>query len=110
MFQYLTDKDVFECRYEGHLTNQSYCRGETLGGGGALQGKLKVERGPRFTQKLDGLFYDSKLPAEAMEGYYPLSSADEAASTELEFQDSCSCRYLPFHSAPLSWLLLTSYQ
>ena len=51
-----------------------------------------------------------KLPAEAMEGYHPWSPADEAASIELEFQDSCSCRYLPFHSAPLSWLLLTSYQ
>ena len=70
VFRYLTDKDVFERYYKGHLAKRLLL-GRSVSDDAERQmlGKLKVECGHQFTQKLEGMFNDMKLSAETMEGY-----------------------------------------
>ena len=70
VFRYLTDKDVFERYYKGHLAKR-LLMGRSISDDAERQmlGKLKVECGHQFTQKLEGMFNDMKLSAETMEGY-----------------------------------------
>lgn len=70
MFRYLTDKDVFERYYKGHLAKRLLL-GRSISDDVERQmlGKLKVECGHQFTQKLEGMFNDMKLSTETMEGY-----------------------------------------
>lgn len=70
VFRYLSDKDVFERYYKGHLAKRLLL-GRSVSDDAERQmlGKLKVECGHQFTQKLEGMFNDMKLSAETMEGY-----------------------------------------
>lgn len=70
VFRYLTDKDVFERYYKGHLAKRLLL-GRSVSDDAERQmlGKLKVECGHQFTQKLEGMFNDMKLSTETMEGY-----------------------------------------
>lgn len=70
MFRYLTDKDVFERYYKGHLAKRLLL-GRSISDDAERQmlGKLKVECGHQFTQKLEGMFNDMKLSTETMDGY-----------------------------------------
>lgn len=70
VFRYLTDKDVFERYYKGHLAKRLLL-GRSVSDDAERQmlGKLKVECGQQFTQKLEGMLNDMKLSAETMEGY-----------------------------------------
>ena len=70
VFRYLADKDVFERYYKGHLAKRLLL-GRSVSDDAERQmlGKLKVECGHQFTQKLEGMFNDMKLSAETMEGY-----------------------------------------
>jgi len=70
VFRYLSDKDVFERYYKGHLAKRLLL-GRSVSDDAERQmlGKLKVECGHQFTQKLEGMFNDIKLSAETMDGY-----------------------------------------
>jgi cullin 3 len=70
VFRYLTDKDVFERYYKGHLAKRLLL-GRSVSDDAERQmlGKLKVECGHQFTQKLEGMFNDMKLSTETMDGY-----------------------------------------
>ena len=70
MFRYLSDKDVFERYYKGHLAKRLLLgRSVSHDAERQMLGKLKVECGHQFTQKLEGMFNDMKLSVETMEGY-----------------------------------------
>ena len=70
VFRYLTDKDVFERYYKGHLAKRLLLgRSVSHDAERQMLGKLKVECGHQFTQKLEGMFNDMKLSAETMDGY-----------------------------------------
>ena len=70
VFRYLTDKDVLECYYKGHIVKRLLL-GRSVSNDAERQmlGKLKDECGHQFTQKLEGMFNDMKLSTETMEGY-----------------------------------------
>ena len=61
---------MFERYYKGHLAKRLLL-GRSVSDDAERQmlGKLKVECGHQFTQKLEGMFNDMKLSAETMEGY-----------------------------------------
>lgn len=70
IFRYLTDKDVFERYYKGHLAKRLlHGRSVSDDAERGMLVKLKVECGFQFTQKLEGMFNDLKLSAETMEAY-----------------------------------------
>ncbi|KAJ7066932.1 Cullin-domain-containing protein [Mycena amicta] len=70
VFRYITEKDVFERYYKGHLAKR-LLHGRSVSDD-AEQGmltKLKVECGYQFTQKLEGMFHDMKLSEDTMKAY-----------------------------------------
>lgn len=70
VFRYVTEKDVFERYYKGHLAKRLLqSRSVSDDAEREMLGRLKVECGYQFTQKLEGMFNDIKLSAEAMESY-----------------------------------------
>ncbi len=70
VFRFITDKDVFERYYKGHLAKRLLTgRSVSDDAERGMLGKLKVECGYQFTQKLEGMFHDMKLSADAMEAY-----------------------------------------
>ena len=85
VFRYLTDKDVFERYYKGHLAKRLLLgRSVSDDAERGMLAKLKVECGYQFTQKLEGMFHDMRISADTMEAYrdrlaatvvrYPLNS------------------------------------
>lgn len=70
MFRYVTEKDVFERYYKGHLSKRLLqSRSVSEDAEREMLSRLKVECGYQFTQKLEGMFNDIKLSDEAMESY-----------------------------------------
>lgn len=70
IFRFLTDKDVFERYYKGHLAKRLlHGRSVSDDAERGMLAKLKVECGFQFTQKLEGMFHDMKISAETMEAY-----------------------------------------
>lgn len=70
VFRYLTDKDVFERYYKGHLAKRLLLgRSVSDDAERGMLAKLKVECGYQFTQKLEGMFHDMKLSDDAMDAY-----------------------------------------
>lgn len=70
VFRYVTEKDVFERYYKGHLSKRLLqSRSVSEDTEREMLSRLKVECGYQFTQKLEGMFNDIKLSAEAMEIY-----------------------------------------
>ncbi|KAG6879880.1 pre-tRNA nuclear export protein [Termitomyces sp. T32_za158] len=70
IFRFLTDKDVFERYYKGHLAKRLlHGRSVSDDAERGMLAKLKVECGFQFTQKLEGMFNDMKISAETMEAY-----------------------------------------
>lgn len=78
VFRYLTEKDVFERYYKGHLAKrllQSKSVSDDAERG--MLAKLKVESGFQFTQKLEGMFNDMRISEDIMGQYRAhLSQAD----------------------------------
>ncbi|CAE6537438.1 unnamed protein product [Rhizoctonia solani] len=65
IFRFIADKDVFERYYKAHLAKrllQSRSTDDEAERG--MIGKLKVECGFAFTQKLEGMFHDMRLSGE----------------------------------------------
>ena len=71
VFRYLTDKDVFERYYKGHLAKRLLL-GRSISDDAerGMLAKLKVECGYQFTQKLEGMFQDMRISADIMDGYH----------------------------------------
>lgn len=71
IFRYLTDKDMFERYYKGHLAKRLlYKRSVSDDAERGMLSKLKLESGNQFTSKLEGMFQDMKVSADAMEAYH----------------------------------------
>lgn len=70
VFRYLTDKDVFERYYKGHLAKRLLLgRSVSDDAERGMLAKLKVECGYQFTQKLEGMFHDMRISSDTMDRY-----------------------------------------
>ncbi|ETW83078.1 hypothetical protein HETIRDRAFT_474227 [Heterobasidion irregulare TC 32-1] len=70
VFRYITEKDVFERYYKGHLAKRLLLgRSVSDDAERGMLAKLKVECGYQFTQKLEGMFHDMKISSETMQSY-----------------------------------------
>ncbi|KAH9928310.1 Cullin-domain-containing protein [Fomitopsis serialis] len=70
IFRFLSDKDVFERYYKGHLAKRLLLgRSVSDDAERGMLAKLKVECGYQFTQKLEGMFHDMKISADTMHAY-----------------------------------------
>ncbi|KAI0649089.1 Cullin-domain-containing protein [Trametes meyenii] len=70
VFRFVTDKDVFERYYKGHLAKRLLLgRSVSDDAERGMLAKLKVECGYQFTQKLEGMFHDMKISADTMQAY-----------------------------------------
>ncbi|KAJ7035018.1 Cullin-domain-containing protein [Mycena alexandri] len=70
VFRYITEKDVFERYYKGHLAKRLLLgRSVSDDAERGMLAKLKVECGYQFTQKLEGMFHDMKLSEDTMKAY-----------------------------------------
>jgi cullin 3 len=70
VFRYISDKDIFERYYKGHLAKR-LLQGRSVSDDAerGMLAKLKVECGYQFTQKLEGMFNDMKISADHMKEY-----------------------------------------
>lgn len=70
VFRYITEKDVFERYYKGHLAKRLLLgRSVSDDAERGMLAKLKVECGFQFTQKLEGMFNDMKISSDHMKAY-----------------------------------------
>lgn len=70
VFRFLTDKDIFERYYKGHLAKRLLLgRSVSDDAERGMLAKLKVECGYQFTQKLEGMFHDMKISSDTMQAY-----------------------------------------
>ncbi|KAG6820945.1 hypothetical protein H0H93_009181 [Arthromyces matolae] len=70
IFRFLTDKDIFERYYKGHLAKRLlHGRSVSDDAERGMLAKLKVECGFQFTQRLEGMFHDMKISADNMDAY-----------------------------------------
>ncbi|KAJ7170656.1 Cullin-domain-containing protein [Mycena crocata] len=70
VFRYITEKDVFERYYKGHLAKRLLLgRSVSDDAERGMLAKLKIECGYQFTQKLEGMFHDMKLSEDTMKAY-----------------------------------------
>ncbi|CUA73402.1 Cullin-3 [Rhizoctonia solani] len=70
IFRFISDKDVFERYYKAHLAKrllQSRSTDDDAERG--MIGKLKIECGFAFTQKLEGMFHDIRLSGELTDSF-----------------------------------------
>lgn len=84
VFRFLTDKDVFERYYKGHLAKRLLLgRSVSDDAERGMLAKLKVECGFQFTQKLEGMFQDIRISVDTMQAYREHLSAIEVCSTNI---------------------------
>ena len=99
VFRYLTDKDVFERYYKGHLAKRLLLgRSVSDDAERGMLAKLKVECGYQFTQKLEGMFQDMRISADIMDGYRNHLQNTTVRIATLEMAD----RLIVRHSLPQS--------
>ncbi|CCM00091.1 uncharacterized protein FIBRA_02118 [Fibroporia radiculosa] len=78
VFRFLTDKDVFERYYKGHLAKRLLLgRSVSDDAERGMLAKLKVECGYQFTQKLEGMFHDMKISSDTMQIVVTIVQAPE---------------------------------
>ena len=97
MFRYLSDRDVFERYYKGHLAKRLLLgRSVSDDAERGMLTKLKIECGTQFTQKLEGMFNDMRLSAETMDAYRDHLANTTVSQLELAYTTSfnISCRLL----------------
>lgn len=70
VFRFVTEKDIFERYYKGHLAKR-LLQGRSVSDDAerGMLAKLKVECGFQFTQKLEGMFHDMKISTDTMLAY-----------------------------------------
>ncbi|KAG6813913.1 hypothetical protein H0H92_005762 [Tricholoma furcatifolium] len=84
VFRFLTDKDIFERYYKGHLAKRLlHGRSVSDDAERGMLAKLKVECGFQFTQKLEGMFHDMKISGDTMEAYKSHLAKTDAPEIEL---------------------------
>lgn len=88
IFRFVTEKDVFEKYYKGHLAkrllnNRSVSDDAERG----MLAKLKTECGFQFTQKMEGMFNDMKLSAEATTDYMSKTTVGLVVASSLIISD-----------------------
>ncbi|KAG8678576.1 Cullin-3, partial [Ceratobasidium sp. 394] len=92
VFRFVSDKDVFERYYKAHLAKrllQSRVIDDEAERG--MLGKLKVECGFAFTQKLEGMFHDIRLSSELTESFRAFVQRiadDDDAATPIDMHTS----------------------
>lgn len=78
-FRFIAEKDVFEKYYKGHLAKRLlYGRSVSDDAERGMLAKLKAECGYQFTQKMEGMFNDMRVSAEASEDYMKKSTVSVA--------------------------------
>ncbi|EIN09693.1 Cullin-domain-containing protein [Punctularia strigosozonata HHB-11173 SS5] len=84
VFRYVTEKDVFERYYKGHLAKRLLL-GKSVSDDAerGMLAKLKVESGHQFTQKLEGMFTDMKVSADTMAAYRTYLNSKEAPDVDI---------------------------
>lgn len=71
VFRFITEKDVFERYYKSHLSKRLLTgRSVSDDAERGMLAKLKVECGVQFTQKMEGMFNDMKVSADATRDYH----------------------------------------
>lgn len=70
IFRFISEKDVFERYYKGHLSKR-LLHGRSISDDAEhnMLAKLKVESGVQFTQKMEGMFNDMKLSTDTTKAY-----------------------------------------
>ena len=80
VFRYIQEKDVFETYYKTHLAKRLlYGRSVSDEAEANMLGKLKVECGVQYTQKLEGMFNDMKVSADTMQAYHKYLESVQAS-------------------------------
>ncbi|KAF9237673.1 Cullin family-domain-containing protein [Melanogaster broomeanus] len=83
VFRYITEKDAFERYYKNHLAKRLlFGRSISDDAERDMLGKLKIECGSQFTQKLEGMINDMKISTETMQTYR--SYLENTSPPELE--------------------------
>ncbi|KAG5644385.1 hypothetical protein DXG03_008613 [Asterophora parasitica] len=100
VFRFLTDKDVFERYYKGHLAKR-LIQGRSVSDDAerGMLAKLKVECGFQFTQKLEGMFHDMKISEDTMRAYRTHLAKTTAPDIDLEVTVMTSTFWPMSHSA-----------
>ncbi|KAI0313750.1 Cullin-domain-containing protein [Amylostereum chailletii] len=84
VFRFLTEKDVFERYYKGHLAKRLLLgRSVSDDAERGMLAKLRIECGYQFTQKLEGMFHDMKISEEIMQAYHAHLSKMTAPAVDL---------------------------
>jgi len=100
VFRYLTDKDIFERYYKGHLAKRLLLgRSVSDDAERGMLAKLKVECGYQFTQKLEGMFHDMKTSADTMQAYQKHLAKTTAPDVEISVTVMTSTFWPMSHSA-----------
>ena len=70
VFRFISEKDVFEKYYKGHLAKRLLLgRSVSDDAERGMLSKLKVECGVQFTHKMEGMFTDMKISSETTADY-----------------------------------------
>ena len=71
VFRFISEKDIFERYYKSHLSKRLLTgRSVSDDAERGMLAKLKVECGIQFTQKMEGMFNDMKVSADATRDYH----------------------------------------
>ncbi|KAF9003928.1 Cullin [Cyathus striatus] len=100
VFRYITEKDVFERYYKGHLAKRLLLgRSVSDDAERGMLAKLKIECGYQFTQKLEGMFHDIKLSADTMQAYQSYLEKTTAPDIDISVTVMTSTFWPMSHSA-----------
>ncbi|KAF8808726.1 Cullin-domain-containing protein [Phlegmacium glaucopus] len=84
VFRFISEKDIFERYYKGHLSKRLLAgRSVSDDAERGMLAKLKVECGVQFTQKMEGMFNDMKVSADATQDYHDHLAKTTAPEIEL---------------------------
>ena len=95
LYGYITEKDVFERDYQGHLSHRllnSLCESEHAEK--SMIAKLKTECGYQWTNKLEGMFKDVQLSKENMLAFKKFYDTEKNDGLSLQV-NVCTTAYWP---------------
>ncbi|KAJ7650303.1 Cullin-domain-containing protein [Roridomyces roridus] len=100
VFRFITEKDVFERYYKGHLAKR-LLQGRSVSDDAerGMLAKLKVECGYQFTQKLEGMFNDMRISEDTMKAYRTHLSKTVAPQIDISVTVMTSTFWPMAHSA-----------
>ncbi|KAF8149979.1 Cullin [Crassisporium funariophilum] len=84
VFRFITEKDVFERYYKGHLAKRLlHGRSVSDDAERGMLAKLKVECGLQFTQKMEGMFNDVRVSLDTTKDYQDYLAKTTSPDIEL---------------------------